>query len=464
MSKEEAHELERHFKSFRDHFEVPTFASMGIDSSVFEFNKETIYMSGNSLGLMPKRTRIAVNRELDAWAKRAVESHFRHPEEGQGGTLWVAIDHGIPALLAPLLGAKESEVAAMGTLTSNLNSMLLSFYKPTGKRNKILFEKQAFPSDYYALLNMVKIHGLDESLLLQLEKKPGRTFLLTEDILLAIDSHKEEIALVCFSGIHFYTGQLFDIEAITRRAKQYQIPVGWDLAHVVGNVPVRLHDWGVDFAVFCSYKYLNAGPGGIAGIFVHEKHTENNSKDFFSPRLAGWWGVDLLVRFQMREQFDPIKSAFSYRQSNPSVLDVVSLNASLQLFHEAGGILYLRQVSIRMGSFFLLLLKQSKYYIQQQEHADNLLGFKILNPLRDDQHGCQFSLLFFPHHSQPEKNTMDRVLNYLRSYGIICDERKPDVIRLAPVPLYNTFVEIYIVAMRLFQALDTIEKMQVNCS
>lgn len=457
MSKEDARGLDRQFKSCRDHFEVPTFASLGIDSVAFEANKEAIYMSGNSLGLMPKRTRAAVNRELDAWAQRAVESHFRHPGEGQGATLWVAIDHGIPALLAPLLGAKESEVAAMGTLTSNLNAMLLSFYKPTGKRNKILFEKQAFPSDYYALLNMVKIHGFDESLLLQLERKPGSTFLPTQDILLAIDSCKDEIALVCFSGIQFYTGQFFDIEAITRRAKQYQIPVGWDLAHVVGNVPVKLHDWGVDFAVFCSYKYLNAGPGGIAGIFVHEIHTENNSKDSFAPRLAGWWGVDLLVRFQMREQFDPIKSAFSYRQSNPSVLDVVALNASLQLFHEAGGIEYLRHVSIRMGRFFLLLLKQSKYYIQQQEHTDHRLGFKVLNPLQDDQHGCQFSLLFSPHHNQPEDNTMGRVLRYLHSYGIICDERKPDVIRLAPVPLYNTFTEIYIVAVRLFEALDIIE-------
>lgn len=403
-----------------------------------------IYWCGNSLGLLPKRTRAAVAAELDAWGARGVEAHFDHD-----ATPWVDIDLPLIAPLATLVGAGHHEVAAMGLLTANLNALLVAFYRPAGKRTKILFEKHAFPLDYYAFLNMVKLHGLDESALVQMEVRHGETHLLTEDILDYLDKHGDEVAIVLFPGIQYYTGQFFDIEKITRAAHAKGALAGWDLAHAVGNVPLRLHDWDVDFAAWCLYKYLNAGPGGIGGIYVHERFSRENSKLDFPARLAGWWGNSAGVRFQMLEQFDPPRLALLYRQLNPSVLDCVALRALLEVFELAGGIGELRKTSLVLTGRLEALLKASPFFLAKTEDSDRL-GYKILTPEDPEQRGCQLSLAFQP------KDTMEKVNAFLRKNDIVCDERRPDVIRLAPVPLYNTLDEVETVVRVLTAALESL--------
>lgn len=438
-----------HFAGLRHLFEIPTFGSLGIDSDKFGKDAQCIYWCGNSLGLLPKATRRHVNAELDAWAQRGVEAHFNHPDKSR--TMWMDIDLPLLQLLAPVVGANIREVAAMGSLTANLNALLISFYKPQGTRTKILFEKHAFPSDYYAFLNMVQLHGYDQSHLIQVDVPPGETYVPTQSILLTIDQYKDEIALVCLPGIQFYTGQLFDIEAITNHAQSHGIVVCWDLAHAVGNVPLHLHDWKVDFAVWCSYKYLNAGPGAIGGIFVHENHTRHNSKSAYTPRLAGWWGNNPADRFKMLEVFDPIDSALSYRQSNPSVLDCVALHSSLLVLQLAGGLEPLRKQSLALTGYLESCLKKSRFYLAKSASASTF-GFKILTPDTPAERGCQISVLFQPHPVSSE-NVMELVNQYLHAHGIICDERRPDVIRLAPVPLYNTLDEVRIVCERIEEAL-----------
>lgn len=446
MTKELCVAKDKEFATYQDEFEVPTFESLGIHNQKFDPDTKCIYFCGNSLGLLPKTTRGAINDELTAWAQRGVEGHFNHPGEPEL-TSWVDIDLPVLPLLSPIVGGKDNEVAVMGSLTSNLNALLISFYKPKGTNTKILFEKQAFPSDYYAFLNIVKIFGYDESHLIQLEIPEGHTYLTTDHILQAIERHKHELAMVCLPGIQYYTGQCFQMEIITKTAKNYSITVGWDLAHAVGNVPLKLHDWGVDFAVWCSYKYLNSGPGAIGGIFVHEKYTKHNSIENCSPRLAGWWGNNSADRFKMLEVFDPIKSALSYRQSNPSVIDVVAVKASLTIFKDKGGIDKLRQKSIEMTQYLQDSLQKSKYYIPQDDLSSKY-GFKILTPLNPEERGCQLSLLFSP------DQLMDKINDYLHDHAIICDERRPNVIRVAPLPLYNNFMEIYHMVVRLEEALD----------
>lgn len=454
--KEEAKSLDARFPAYKDKFEVPTFRSLGINTGQSAPESECTYFCGNSLGLMPKATRAAIIDELDAWAARGVESHFNHPGENLGKTSWVDIDLPIVPLLAPIVGAKENEVAAMGSLTANLNALLTSFYRPQGARTKILFEKQAFPSDYYAFLNMVKLHGYNESHLVQIAPESGRTFLDTDSILKHIEEHAKELTLVCLPGIQYYTGQFFDIERITLYAQNLGITVGWDLAHAVGNVPLKLHEWNVDFAVWCSYKYLNAGPGAIGGIFVHEKYTKNNSKQDFQPRLAGWWGNNAQDRFKMLEQFDPIQSALSYRQSNPSVIDCVALKSLLEIFKEVGGVETLRGKSVELTNFMERLLKSSEFYLAPDADASQF-GFKILTPASLRERGCQLSILFQPHHEKKEENVMEQVNEHLHNHGIICDERRPDVVRLAPLPLYNTFGEVVTVVEKLTEAMRQIK-------
>lgn len=441
--------LDEHYRTFKDEFAIPTLKSLGISNN----EDDSIYLCGNSLGLMPKQTKLAINKELDAWSARGVESHFNHPD-GKS-TPWVDIDLPLLPLIAPIVGAQHNEVAVMGSLTSNLNALLIHFYKPAGSRTKILFEKGAFPSDYYALLNLVKLFGYDETHLIQVSPRENETYLKTEDILNAIDVHSDELAIVCFPGIQYYTGQLFRIEEITKhtRTRYPEIRIGWDLAHAVGNVPLKLHDWDVDFAAWCSYKYLNAGPGAIAGIFVHERYTKNNSTENFTPRLAGWWGNNDKERFKMLELFDPLQSALSYRQSNPSVIDVVALKSSLEVFAAHGGVGKLREKGIALTNYLESLLISSKYYIPQNGLAEKF-GFKILTPLNSEERGSQLSLLFTPHNDKKEENVMEGVFEYLHRFGVICDERRPDVIRLAPMPLYNSFGEVEIAVGYLNEALN----------
>lgn len=441
-----AEEKDKEFPCYEDEFEVPTFRSLGIATKEFPDDKKSVYFCGNSLGLMPKAIRTAINQELNAWSQRGVESHFNHPGENETDKLtsWVDIDLPLVPLMAPIVGAKDNEVAVMGSLTSNLNSLLISFYKPRGKKTKILFEKQAFPSDYYAFVNLVKLFGYDESHLIQLESD-AHNVLQTEYILEQIEKYKDEIAIVCFPGIQYYTGQFFDIEKITKFAKERDIIVGWDLAHAVGNVSLKLHEWQVDFAAWCSYKYLNSGPGAIAGIFVNEQYTKDNSPKNYPPRLAGWWANNPKERFKMLEKFDPMNSALSYRQSNPSVIDVVSLHTSLKMFQQKGGMEALSKKSLELTNFQLELLSCSKYLINSENDVSS--GFKIITPTNPKERGAQLSLLF-----QPD-DLMEKVMSYLHDYAIICDERRPNVIRLAPVPLYNTFKQVVLVVQKLEEAL-----------
>lgn len=435
--------------TYRDQFAIPTFKLLGISHPDFADDDLSIYFCGNSLGLMPQATPKAIEEELKAWHARAVEAHFNHPNDNH----WVDIDLPLLPLTAPLVGAKENEVAVMGSLTANLNALLVSFYKPKGSKTKILFEKHAFPSDYYAFLNLVKIHGYDESHLIQIAPKEGDTYLKTRDIIAAIEHNKDELALVCFPGIQYYTGQWFDIATITKAGHDAGAVVGWDLAHAVGNVPLELHAWNVDFAVWCNYKYLNLGPGAMAGIFVHENHTKENSPELFPPRLAGWWGNNAADRFKMLEKFDPIQLALSYRQLNPSVLDVVAVKTSYQLVAAAGGVTTLRQKSLALTQHLWDLLVQSPYY-----SATSSPWFKILTPEDPAERGAQLSVLFGPHSDDPAHDTMEQVFQYLHDHAIICDERRPNVIRLAPTPLYNTFKEVEIVVQRVNEALDAIAR------
>jgi kynureninase len=442
---EEAQQLDAQHTTFKDKFAIPTFGSLGVPHG--DPSTTTTYLCGNSLGLMPSQTRKAINDELDAWSQRAVESHFRHP--GKDKTCWMDIDLPVVPLMTDLVGASEDEIAIMGSLTANLNALLVAFYKPQGTRTKILFEKGSFPSDFYAIYNQIKLKELDPEIeMIQLEPRQGEYTLKTQDIIACIEQNKDTLALIMLPGIQYYTGQLFDIELITRIGKFHGIFVGWDLAHACGNVPLKLHDWGVDFAVWCSYKYLNAGPGGISGIFVHKSHGDN-AADKYIPRLAGWWGNNAQRRFKMLEHFEPIQGALGFRQSNPSVIDVVSVKSSLELFTQFGGIEALRAKSVELTGFLERLLHESPYY----NNTD--YGFTILTPTDPDQRGAQLSLLFFPRTSKISEGIMEHVHNYLNQHGVICDERGPDVIRIAPVPLYNTFSDVFHAVEVLNEAFDT---------
>lgn len=424
---ENARKLDSKHTTFRDHFQFPSHGSMGLEGPA---EKPCTYLCGNSLGLMPIQTREYINRELDAWAARGVESHFRNEITHN----WVDVDLPLIPHLAKLMGALETEVAPMGTLTMNLNALLVPFYTPNGRRTKILFEKGAFPSDYYALSNLVKLKGLDpETELIQLQPREGEFTLRTEDILHCLATKGDEIALVFFSGIQYYSGQYFKIKEITNAGHAQGCTVGWDLAHAAGNVDLKLHDWDVDFAVWCNYKYINSGPGAIGGIFVNQRHCTGDI-----PRLAGWWGNNSQLRFQMLENFQPIQSALGFRQSNPSVLDVAALKSSLDLFEKAGGIAKLRGKSVELTAYLESLLKASNFYrsIKDSEKCSTP-HFIIITPEAAEERGAQLSLLFKP------DDVMEKVFKHLNAEGVICDERRPNVIRLAPVPLYNTFEDCF---------------------
>ncbi|KAI8989454.1 kynureninase [Pilobolus umbonatus] len=326
----------------------------------------------------------------------------------------------------------------MSTLTSNIHSMLLSFYRPTEKKYKILIEKKAFPSDHYAVVSHIQSRGMDpNTALLTIGARPGETTIRTEDIIELLNKDKE-IAVVMFSAVQYYTGQYFEMEKITKAGHEAGCIVGWDLAHAAGNVPLQLHDWNVDFACWCSYKYLNSGAGGIGGLFIHEKY----KNDYDRPRYAGWWGNQKENRFQMIPEFQPSEGASGYQMSNPSVFTVVSLLGSLQLFEEAGGVDELRKKSIALTCYLEKLL----YTVLENEFKKGLI--RILTPSEVEQRGCQMSLEF------PDK--MMDVYHGLKSRGIIVDERKPTVIRVAPTPLYNRYIDVYRFTQYLKDVMDTV--------
>lgn len=412
----------------RDEFVLPSNRQVGASENLVAADEPCVYLCGNSLGAMSKKSKQLVQEEVEVWATRAVVGHFSHPHQRK----WVSFADHITPLMAELVGAKEKEVACMSTLTANLHLMMDSFYKPNSERYKILCEAKAFPSDQYAFASQVRARGLDPAkAIIELSPRDGEYFLREEDILEAIEKEGDSIALVLFSGIQYYTGQWFPMESITRKAKERGCVCGWDLAHAIGNVPVSLHDWNVDFAVWCTYKYLNSGPGGIAGLFIHEKWN-----GIEHPKFAGWWGHTLATRFDMPPTFTPTEGAQGFQQSNPSILSMAPLLGSLQVFKQAGMIAPLRERSLVLTGTLEKHLLQSKYYLPLKDVAasQGKKGFTIITPHTPQDRGAQLSLLFLPVGS----GLMKKIFDTLISFGVIGDEREPDVIRLAPIPLYNT--------------------------
>jgi kynureninase len=376
-----------------------------------------IYFVGNSLGLMPKATRQIVEQELDDWARLAVDAHF------DAATPWYSYHETLRAPAARLVGAQPNEVVCMNSLTVNLHLLMATFYRPTKTRHKILMEDPAFPSDTYAIKSQIAHHGFEpnESLLLA-RPREGEFTLRQEDLDTLIEKEGDEIALVLFAGVNFFTGQLFDLERLTSAAQKRGCVVGIDLAHAAGNVPLRLHDWKIDFAVWCSYKYLNSGPGAVAGAFIHERHASNRTL----PRFAGWWGNDPATRFRMQlePEFVPVPSADAWQLSNPPILAMAPLRTSLAIFDEAGGMEPLREKSRRLTGYLEFLL----------DHVPSRL-FSVITPRSPEARGCQLSILV---HEHPKE-----LFRKLEAAGVRTDFREPNVIRVAPAPLYNTFHEVW---------------------
>jgi len=416
---------------FRDEFVFPRLGGPNTEGD----KEPCTYLCGNSLGLLPRRSEQLVKEELVAWGLKGVEGHFDHPH----GRNWMTIDSTVTPLLAELVGAKTEEVACMGTLTANLHLMMNTFYKPTQERFKILCEGKAFPSDQYAFASQAQLHGFDpKDAVLELFPRPGEHTLREEDILKTIAEQGSTIAVVIFSGVQYYTGQWFPMPTITKAAKEKGCVCGWDLAHAIGNVPLSLHDWDVDFAVWCSYKYLNSGPGGIAGLFVHESWD-----DRISTNYAGWWGHDQTTRFQMPPKFSPIRGAQGFQQSNPSVLCTASLLGSLQIFKEAGMIPALRARSVQLTGYLEAQLRKSAFFVAVEDvpslypadgpTANAKPAFTIITPSSPNSRGTQLSVAFLPLGA----GVMQKANDALKARGVIGDERQPDVIRLAPTALYN---------------------------
>ena len=369
-----------------------------------------VYMCGNSLGLQPKRTKQFLNQELDDWATFGVEGHFHAKNP------WLPYHEFLAESYAKIVGAKSSEVVAMNTLTVNLHLMMVSFYRPTQKRHKIIIEGDAFPSDIYAVESQIKHHGfLPESSLIKLRPRDGDSAIRTEDISAIIEKEGDEIALIMLGGVNYYTGQVFDFEKITKIAHNKGINVGFDLAHAAGNIKLELHKWGVDFAVWCSYKYLNSGPGSVAGAFVHEKHHNTNL-----PRFAGWWGHNKEDRFKMPDKFNPITSAEGWQLSNPPILSLAAIRASLSIFDEVG-MDKLVSKSIKLTDYLVFLL-----------NSINTDRIEIITP---KERGCQLSIRV--------KNGDKKLFDSITVKGVIADWREPDVIRVAPIPLYNSFQDVF---------------------
>lgn len=390
---------------------------------------DAIYFCGNSLGLQPVTTEAYLLRELKKWQELGVEGHM------VGDEPWLGYHHLLKEPLAELVGALPDEVTAMGSLTANIHQLFASFYRPQGVegRHKIIAEAKAFSSDQYLLESQLRMHGLDpETALIELSPRSREHTLRTEDILTAIAEAGDSLSLVFIGGLQYYTGQFFDLARITAAAHKAGAVAGFDLAHAVGNVPLQLHDWGVDFAAWCSYKYLNAGPGGVAGIYVHERHGTNADL----PRQAGWWGHDEQARFEMKKGFIPMAGADGWQVSNAPILNMAALRASLELFLDAGGMPVLSQKSQKLTGLLEQLLREIKGYGEV---------FHILTPEVPADRGCQLSLAF------PARGKT--YFDHLTRHGVIADWREPDVIRIAPVPMYNTFEEVYRFAELLQEAI-----------
>lgn len=385
-----------------------------------------IYMSGNSLGLQPKKVRDHIEQELRDWANLGVEGHFhaKYP--------WVPYHENLTESTARLVGALPHEVVVMNSLTVNLHLMMVSFYRPTPTRYRILIEGAAFPSDQYAVASQAQLHGFAPGdAVIEVHPREGEETIRQEDILAILQSEGESIALVMLGNCNYLTGQAFDMKAITAAAQARGCVVGYNLAHGAGNLEMQLHDWNVDFAVWCSYKYLNAGPGGIAGCFVHERH----STRFDLPRLAGWWGHDKQSRFLMGPSFNPIVGAEGWQLSNPPIFQLAALHASMTLFDKAG-IANLRKKSEMLTGYMEFMLDRL---------PDG--ACRIITPRDPDARGCQLSLHL---DGKPKQ-----LIAALKQAGAICDFREPDVVRVAPAPLYNSFTDVWRFATMLGDLIKT---------
>ncbi|HEY3387891.1 MAG TPA: kynureninase [Saprospiraceae bacterium] len=400
---------------FRDQFHIPKING-----------KDSIYLCGNSLGLQPKRVKEYVNEELEDWATLGVEGHLhaRHP--------WLPYHEFLTQSMAKLVGANESEVVVMNSLTVNLHLLMASFYKPTKDRYKIIIESDAFPSDRYAVASQAKWHGFDEEdAIILWRPKPGQHLLEQEDLEDILRTEGEQVALMLLGGVNYYTGQYLNIAELTRLGHEYGIVMGFDLAHATGNVAMHLHDWDVDFAAWCSYKYLNSGPGSLGSIFIHDRLGE----DLSIPRLSGWWGHNKDTRFRMRDEFDPLPGAEGWQLSNPPILPLAAMRASMELFDQAG-IQNLRNSAKENVNHLYDALK-------------SIAGIKIITPENPDQRGCQISILV--------KENGRAIFDQLSQQGVIADWREPDVIRIAAVPLYNTRDDVEKFVDILDQAVKRIE-------
>jgi kynureninase len=375
---------------------------------------DCIYFCGHSLGLQPKRAQDYIERELRDWTELGVDAHFRARNP------WIPYHRLLTEQTATLVGAKPGEVVVMNSLTVNLHLMMVSFFRPTAKRHKILIEHGAFPSDRYAVKSQLHFHGLDPaSSLIALKPRPGEECIRDEDVTSTIEREGNSIALILLGGVNYATGQAFDMAAIARSGQARGCVVGFDLAHAAGNLLLKLHEWGPDFAVWCGYKYLNGGPGCAGGCFVHERHSDA----WNLPRFAGWWGHDEETRFEMGPDFQPMAGAEGWQLSNPPILALAALRASMEIFSEAG-MDRVRERSVALTGYLEFLLGR---------HSSPI--FSIISPREPERRGAQLSLRIL-RHGQP-------VCERLAAQGVIADWRQPDILRVAPVPLYNSYLDVY---------------------
>ncbi len=404
-------------RTYRDQFYIPQHKG-----------KDVFYFCGNSLGLQPRSAKAALLNELEHWKTYGVEGHFR------GEMPWMGYHKFLLPQTAHVVGAQEEEVVVMNTLTTNLHLMMVSFYRPTSDRYKIIMEAGAFPSDQYAVESQLRWHGYEpEQAIVEVGPREGEEYLRTEDIIAAIGQHGKETALVMFGGVNYFTGQFFDLKAIAEAAHKAGAYAGFDLAHAAGNVPLQLHVWGADFAVWCSYKYLNSGPGGPSGAFVHERH--GNRPEL--PRFAGWWGHDERERFLMRKGFKPMKGAAGWQLSNAQIFSFAVHKASLDIFRQAS-MPALRAKSEKLAGYLEFLIRE----INRERER-----FHIITPSDPAARGCQLSI-YIPRHGK-------QLYDYLEENGVISDWREDNlhtkggdpgesgVIRVAPVPLYNSFRDVF---------------------
>lgn len=392
--------------------------------------QDIIYLCGNSLGLQPKSAQIYINEQLENWGNLAVDAWF------DGDSPWMFYHKEMQKLMAPVVGALPSEVIPMNNLSVNLHLMMVSFYRPKGKRVKILMEGGAFPSDQYIVESQVRFHGFNpDDVIIEVNPRNGEETLRTEDILAEILKAGDNLALVLFGGINYFTGQFFDLKAITEAGQKCGAVVGFDLAHAAGNVPLQLHEWNVDFACWCTYKYMNSSPGGISGVFIHEKHFNNPELN----RFAGWWGYDEKNRFKMTKGFVPESGAEGWQLSCSPVLMMAAHKASLQMFSDAGGIENLRNKSLQLTAYLEFIIGRFN-----QKQGSEIL--KIITPKNPSERGAQLSLIASKNGKQ--------IFDHLLSNNIIGDWREPNVIRLSAVPLYNSFEDIFKVGVVLEDAVE----------